>query len=499
VRGAHARRFGVVAVALVATVLGLPRSASATATPTITSKPPSPTNQTSATFKFTGSSGTVSFKCKLDLSAYSVCSSPRTYSSLPEGKHFFYVKAFDAAGIASSAASASWRIDLTPPPAPALTGIPDATTSTNVHFALSDAETGVAFRCQIDGASVTACPAGRGYWSLAEGTHTLRTFAKDAAGNVSAPTIGTWTVSFAPMPESPCGAAGTAPAIEHVVVFVLENRNFSQVIGSPGSTAAANAPFLNKLAAKCGLATNYFGITHPSLPNYMAMTAGETLFTSDCNSCASDGDSVFSQLETASLTWKTYAEEMPSACSQQDLRAVYYIRHHNPPVYFTRLAATCPNADVPLGTTDGGALLADLATDNLPSLSFVIPNNCNNSHDSCPGTANAVAQGDHWLASWIPRVVASAPYQSGNTAVFVTWDEGRGGTMGEDCLALLANDCHVVLLALNPYIASGTIDANQASHYDLLWTVEHLFGLPALGHAGEGSPRDLLADFGLVP
>jgi hypothetical protein len=231
----------------------------------------------------------------------------------------------------------------------------------------------------------------------------------------------------------------------------------------------------------------------------MAMTAGETLFASDCNDCASDGDSVFSQLETASLTWKTYAEEMPSTCSQQDLRAVYYIRHHNPAVYFTRLAATCPSADVPLGTTDGGALVADLATGNLPSLSFVIPNNCNNSHDSCPGTGNAVAQGDHWLASWLPRAVASAQYQSGNTAVFVTWDEGRGGTIGENCLALLANDCHVVMLALNPYIASGMIDANQASHYDLLWTVEHLFDLPALGHAGQSGARDLIVDFGLVP
>src|SRR5919109_3419040 len=78
--------------------------------------------------------------------------------------------------------------------------------------------------------------------------------------------------------SNPCGALH-APAVgyQHVIWIWLENHSYEQLIGPPGSPAAAGAPYLNALAARCGLATNYHNITHPSLPNYLAATAGSTL------------------------------------------------------------------------------------------------------------------------------------------------------------------------------------------------------------------------------
>ncbi|HEY7003905.1 MAG TPA: alkaline phosphatase family protein [Gaiellaceae bacterium] len=478
-------------------ILAIPSSALAVTAPTITSKPKTPTSSRTATFKFTAGPEAASFRCQIDGIGYAGCKSPRTYSSLSEGKHTFSVKAVASGGATSAASSFTWRVDVTPPPAPGVSGISAATTSTNVQFQLSDSESGVTYRCKLDAAAYAGCGA-REYWGLGEGNHALSVTATDTAGNVTAPTVVPWNVDFVDMPAAPCGAATASPDINRFVVFVLENRSFPDIIGGPGTKAATQAPFQNALAAKCGLATDYYGVTHPSLPDYMAMTAGETLFTSDCNTCDSDGDSIFSQLESAGLTWRTYAEDMPAPCEDEDLRSVGYIRHHNPPIYFTRLADTCPTNDVPLGTTDGGSLASDLAAGTLANVTFVIPNNCNNAHDVCAGTGIQVKQADNWLASWLPLVVQSPAYTSGETAVFVTWDEGRGGTAGEDCLKTRSAGCHIVLLALNENLAAGARNPARSSHYDLLWTMEKAFGFPALGHAGDPGAVDLLAGFGLT-
>jgi hypothetical protein len=488
----------VVAATLVALlVLAIPSSAFAVTAPTITSKPKTPTNTTTATFKFTGGPDALSFRCQIDGTGYAGCTSPKTYASLSEGKHTFSVKAVASGGATSAATSFTWRVDVTAPPTPGVTGIPAATASTNAEFSLSDGESGVTYRCKLDTGAYAGC-GGRGYWGLGEGNHTLSVTASDTVGNVSAPTVVPWTVDFPEMPAAPCGDPAEPPDITHIVVFVLENRSYTNIIGAPGTTAANQAPFQNALATECGLATDYYGVTHPSLPDYMAMTAGDTLFASDCNTCESDGESIFSQLETAGLTWKTYAEDMPAPCYDQDLRTAGYIRHHNPPIYFTRLAATCPTNDVPLGTTDAGSLTSDLAAGTLANVTFVIPNNCNNAHDSCPGTALPVKQADNWLASWLPLVVQSPSYTSGETAVFVTWDEGRGGTSGEDCLTTRSAGCHIVLMALHKNLGVGARNPARSSHYDLLWTIEKLFDLSALGHAGDPGAVDLLAGFGLA-
>ncbi len=85
---------------------------------TITAQPADPTNQTSASFSFTGvdNLGVTGFQCALDGTAFSACTSPQTYSSLSQGSHTFQVRTKDAGGtVDPTPASYTWTVDTTAP------------------------------------------------------------------------------------------------------------------------------------------------------------------------------------------------------------------------------------------------------------------------------------------------------------------------------------------------------------------------------------------------
>jgi hypothetical protein len=280
----------------------------------------------------------------------------------------------------------------------------------------------------------------------------------------------------------PCGTVSTAPAYTHVIWIWMENHSSSDIIGN-----TSQAPFINTLAGECGLATNYDNLSHPSLPNYVGATSGLavsslTPFDPDCNptgSCLSSAPSVFGQGES----WKAYEESMPSNCAGSN-SGEYAVRH-NPPPYFTSLSG-CGTFDVPYTQ-----LATDLANNALPAFSFVTPNLIDDMHD---GTIN---QGDTWLSSNLPTILSSSAYTSGSTAVFVTWDEGSGGSTGENCVGNTDNSCHVATIVISPSTPSGVQSATAFSHYSLLATTEQLLGLPFLGQAA--SATTMTSAFNLAP
>jgi phospholipase C len=247
----------------------------------------------------------------------------------------------------------------------------------------------------------------------------------------------------------------------------MENHSYAAIIGSP------QAPYLNWLADECGLATNYHNITHPSLPNYIAATSGLGYsalapFTPDCApgpGCTTPARSIFAQGET----WRAHEESMPSNCDRGN-SGQYAVRHDPPPYYATLRG--CPSGDVPYSQ-----LATDLADSRLPAFSFITPNLIDDMHD---GTA---ADGDRWLAASLPKILASPQYRDGTTAIFITWDEGEGGT--SDRCATSASDvgCHVATLVISPSTPRGTRSAQLFSHYSLLATAEQLLRLPRLGQA----------------
>jgi phosphatidylinositol-3-phosphatase len=256
--------------------------------------------------------------------------------------------------------------------------------------------------------------------------------------------------------SGPCVGTGTHPW--KVLWIVMENKNYSDVIGS------SSAPYENALAAKCGLATNYHAITHPSLPNYIAMTSGSTHGVSDDGSPSShplSGASVFSQGRPA----KSYEESMPSSCYLSD--SGLYRVHHNPEAYYTSVRTACKSGgDVPMGTVSSGSFHNALIAGKLPRFSLVTPNMCHDTHDC------SVATGDSYLKSLVPAILAAPDYQAGRLALFLTWDENDG---------LSGN--RVPTIVVSPHVPAGTRSGTRFTHYSLLRTAEELLGVPLLRNA----------------
>lgn len=274
-----------------------------------------------------------------------------------------------------------------------------------------------------------------------------------------------------PPPSGPCGTKTGAPATyAHVIWIWEENHSYSQIIGSSA------APYINSLANGCGLATNYTAVTHPSLPNYIAATSGSTWGIADDNPPSSHPlavDSIFQQIGSAG----SYEESMPSNCDLTNSGS--YAVRHNPEGYYTNIRTACAANDVPMGSTSSGALASALSSGSLPTFSFVTPNVCNDMHDC------SVQTGDAWLQSWIPKIIASPPYQAGNTVVFITWDEDDSQTGN-----------HVATIVLSPYTSPGTKSGTAFTHYSLLRTTEELLGVSSfLGNAA--SATSMRAAFGL--
>jgi len=267
--------------------------------------------------------------------------------------------------------------------------------------------------------------------------------------------------------SGPCGVQATAPSYKHVIWIWMENHSYNTIIGS------SLAPYINSLATECGLATNYHNVSHPSLPNYVSATSGLgyralAKFDGDCNpvpGCVTRAASIFGQGET----WKAYEESMPSNCHKGN--SGHYAVRHNPPPYFTGLRG-CATSDVPYGR-----LASDLSAGKLPAFSFITPNLVDDMHNS------SVPVGDKWLAANLPTILKSPEYTSGSTAVFITWDEGEGGTATKCATNRTDVGCRVATIVISPSTRPGTRSAKLFNHYSLLGTAEQLLGLPALGRA----------------
>jgi phospholipase C len=266
----------------------------------------------------------------------------------------------------------------------------------------------------------------------------------------------------------PCGTlSARAVHYKHVIWIVMENHSYSTIIGS------SQAPYINSLSKSCGLATNYHNVSHPSLPNYVALTSGLGLsgisqFTSDCDPvspCVASAPSIFGQTKS----WKSYEESMPSNCFKTS-SGEYAVRH-NPAAYYTTLSG-CATNDVPYPQ-----LASDLKRNRLPAFSFITPNLIDDMHD---GT---IPDGDNWLKANVPKILSSSEYKAGSVVLFITWDEGEGGASNNCATNTSDVGCHVATLVASPSTKRGTKSGTLFNHYSLLGSTERLLHLPLLGLA----------------
>jgi phosphatidylinositol-3-phosphatase len=259
-------------------------------------------------------------------------------------------------------------------------------------------------------------------------------------------------------------AGGASASIGHVFIIVMENKEASSVIG------ASDAPYINQLAGQYASAGNYYAISHPSLPNYLALTAGSTFgVTSDCTDCYQSTDNIAVQVEKSGRKWKAYMESLPNPCYTGGSTGQYHV-NHDPFMYYDNIRkdqGRCQNV-VPLSQLD-----ADLKSNSLPDFAWITPNACSDMHN-CD-----VATGDNWLKTWVPKILASDAWKK-DGVLFIVWDEG---TSNEGCCQV-AEGGKVAALVVSPLVKPGYVSTVQYDHYSLLRTIEEAWGLPLLGEAG---------------
>ena len=239
----------------------------------------------------------------------------------------------------------------------------------------------------------------------------------------------------------------------HVFVIVLENRSYSQ---------ASGIPYVADLASKYGLATNYHGVSHPSLPNYLALTSGSTWGVVDDGWHPLPAGGLGSQLDAANIQWRAYMEGLTNGCYSNGNR---YALKHNPFAYY---GAQCPSQVVPF------SYFASDMSAGPPQFVWITPDLCHDGHDCSDGVVN------DWLSQTVPVILSSDAWKQGGV-LFVTYDEGEDSA--NSVLTLVIRDHQVNQRSSVAY-----------DHYSLLASIEDLLGLPRLGEAANASPMsDLLA------
>lgn len=247
----------------------------------------------------------------------------------------------------------------------------------------------------------------------------------------------------------------TVPEFDHIFVVIMENHGYDEIVGSP------DAPYINRLAAGYGLATNYVSVAHPSLPNYLALTGGDTFgITSDCTDCFQQAPNlVVDRIVPSGRTWRAYMESMPSAGYLGDVYP--YVQKHNPFVYYDDLRNSAAQL---ANVVPASQLAADLASEQTtPAFGWITPNLLHDMHD---GT---IADGDTWLSQQIPALLSAEAWTQQHSLLMVTWDENDNAPGNQ-----------VATLVIASQVPAGYRSGAPYNHYSLLRTVEAAWGLAPL-------------------
>jgi len=350
-------------------------------------------------------------------------------------------------------------------------------------------------------------------------------------------------------PASPaCSTPASIPPIRHVFVVILENQAYHVTFG-PHSAAPYLATTLPRRGA---LLSNYYGIGHASLDNYIALISGQApneetqadcaIFTEfqlresalDAHGQALGKGCVYpamvrtlpDQLEAAGLTWKGYMEDMgrdphreSATCGhgtigQPDhglhaVRGDQYATKHNPFIYFHSIIDDVPRCDSHVVNLQ--RLTEDLRSSRTtPNYVFITPNLCNDGHDApcVDGAPGGLISANGFLKKWVPEILSSPAFRKGGLLI-VTFDESDGG--GADGLAACCGEQglpgarnppgwtgpgggRIGAVLLSPFIRPGTVSRIPYNHYSLLRTVEDIFSLPHLGYAADSQLRSFGTD-----
>jgi Phosphoesterase family/Carboxypeptidase regulatory-like domain len=281
-------------------------------------------------------------------------------------------------------------------------------------------------------------------------------------------------------------SSGSNPtATPHVMVIMEENKGYAATLGS-----CVSDPYLCGLASSYASATSWYGVGHPSVPNYLAFDSGSTQGeANDCTSCGPfTATDLGGQLTAAGIPWTAYMETMPSACytGVGGLPTSLYTKRHNPFVYFTDVLDNGCAAHVVQYPGVSG-LVAALDGAGAPDFVWISPNLYDDMHSA------SVTTGDNWLQANLGPVLASPWFTSSNATVIVTMDEHDDDDTG--CCGDAAGGQIPMVVISNAARGKGSM-ALTGDHIGALRTIEETYGLAYLGGAATPADGDLLPLFG---
>jgi hypothetical protein len=295
-----------------------------------------------------------------------------------------------------------------------------------------------------------------------------------------------------------------APAFSHIYEIMMENTNYEDIIGN-----TADAPYINYLANTYSFAANYYGVTHPSEPNYVASIAGDFFgLHADDPTQRFDAKNLVDQLEAKGLTWATYQQGLPSVGSTVNQYPAtgsgLYVRKHNP---FTLMNDILNNPTRMQNIKPLDALATDLNSGHAPNYAFIVPDQCHDMHGigngaayndpNCTYPANFVLnhyliqQGDAAIKSLVTTIMTSKGWTP-DSVIAITWDENessgatnatRGYASATGCCASPAGEgggrVPFILVTNTP---QHTVSLHPYNHYSLLATIENNWGLGCLAN-----------------
>lgn len=310
---------------------------------------------------------------------------------------------------------------------------------------------------------------------------------------LSIPVVSLLLLTLLLFTSSPLRAQNSRSSIknfQHVFIIMMENTGFDTLIGNP------NAPFINAAAANFGLAINYFGVTHPSQPNYIAATSGSTHGVTNDNDTTIDVPNIVDQLESKGKTWKAYMQSyslcstpLDHACGNQ-----LYERKHNPFISYQDVQSDPARV---ANIVDFGQLATDLANNIVADYVWISPDQCHDMHGRASTPADPcdfsqvqalIATGDAFLLDTVNGIMTSKAW-TGNSVIFITWDESDFTGSGFNGFGDVSGCCgsvpgegggHVVMITISHSDHAPRTSNVAYNHHSMLATIENGWKLGCL-------------------
>jgi phospholipase C len=282
-------------------------------------------------------------------------------------------------------------------------------------------------------------------------------------------------------------AASGESTSQHIFIIMMENTGYDHLIGDE------HAPWINAAAQTYGLATNYFGVAHPSQPNYVAITAGTTAGVASDANMTIDVPNIVDQLETHGKTWKAYMQSLFADGNTNKLADSagnqLYERKHNPFVSYKDIQDSPRRME---NIVDLNQLHTDLANNAVPNYVWISPDQCHDMHgrfsldptDVCSylHEDDVIAAGDAILRDTVTRIMTSRAWNS-NSVIFITWDESDLPFLDmSGCCDAAPGGGHVVTLVISHANHPAHTSSASYNHYSLLATIEDNWNLGCLAN-----------------